>query len=606
MGSTASESSYVRSVVDIFRPKSHKSVKTAYRNLDDFRQKRVQLIKEYVGSYYSNNGSEWEMPVNMMALTVDIYLMHLAGNNPRVILPTDRQELMPYLADLEAIANKQLDKMHFDTTIRRWIMDAFFCLGVIKTGIVNAEMIELIPGEPQPGQEFFCEVVDFDDFVFDTEAKWWDKINFIGDRYRVDYEALMDDPSFDSTAKNAIQPQSRDTFQDSPQEQTRAIGNDMYTSDENSNQDGYKRQVNIWDICLPEEGLIVTFTDESDIEKPLKVVEWDGTSTSPYHTLYFTEVPNNCMPLAPGSLLRSLNKSINACYRKLVSQADRQKTLSLYRAGQNDDAEKIQRASDGDMVPVDDPQTVTQVSFGGPEQGNLAFSQLLRDVFSTQAGNLDALGGLGPQAETYRQDAMIANTVSKKAAKMQTAVVDKTVDVVREILFRIWEDPINEYEASRQIDGTEVSILAQLTPGERPFSWEHVNVKIEPYSMQYRSPQERAGEISQLMTQMVFPILPILQEQGINLNAQNLFQYLSKYMDLPELNNIFEYAGVPLPGVGPDKSGSKMPINTTRTYERVNRPGATKEGNTQTLLQQAAGANPQESQVAALGRSTGV
>ena len=95
----------------------------------------------------------------------------------------------------------------------------------------------------------------------------------------------------------------------------------------------------------------------------------------------------------------------------------------------------------------------------------------------------------------------------------------------------------------------------------------------------------------------------MLQQQGISINVQRLFEYLSKYMALPELNNILEYSGVPMPGQ--EDTSSQKPANTTRTYEHTSRPGASREGNSGIMQQLLAGGNPQQSEVAALGRPTG-
>jgi hypothetical protein len=186
---------------------------------------------------------------------------------------------------------------------------------------------------------------------------------------------------------------------------------------------------------------------------------------------------------------------------------------------------------------------------------------------------------------------------------MARQVIDATTGVIRDFLYRIWTDPINTYQAIRPIPGTDFQVDARLNPGERHGTFEDFDIQIVQYSMQHKSPQERANEIIQLLTQVVFPILPLIQQQGIGLNLQRTFEILSKYMSLPELQLMFEFIGVPMPGSGAD---AKAPQVSHRTYERVNRPGATRQGNDQTMQQLLMGGNPQSSQRAALGRSTGV
>jgi len=577
------------------------AMRDCYTELEQFRKRRTELIKDFVGTCYSDGGTEFDMPVNLMALTLDIYLMHLAGNRPQVLLTTANRDALPFIADFEAILNRELEEMAIDVTLRRWVMDAFFSVGILKTGLVDAGYIELIPGEPLPSQEYFAETVDLDDFVYDTRATHWERCTFLGDRYPVDYEAVMQAEDLNPRAKTNLLDAGGDEYG----ENDRAAEISRHERAETENIREFKRQIYFWDICLPEEGLIVTIPDKKDVNAAMKIVEWDGIRTSPYHILSFSEVPSNVMPLAPGALLKSLNRSINAVYRRLVDQARRQKDLSVFRHGNEDDARRVRDAHDGDMIPLEHPDTVVQISMGGASQQNLAFYTLARDVYSQLAGNLDALGGLGPQSETFRQDAMLTSTASKKAAKMTRAVVDATVGVIEDLAHRIYNDPGRTYEAIRPIPGTTIQVIAQMPPGERRFSLSDLAIKIEPFSMQYLSPTERASQLMQVITQLALPMAPLLAQQGIALKGAALFDYLAKYLSLPELQQIFQIGGIPTPGTAPSGEARQAAV-TQRTYERVNRPGATRQGNTQTMLQALMGANPQQSQRAALTRPAGV
>lgn len=589
----------------MFNPESSKDIsklneamRASYRKLSDFRDSRRDLVKDYVGGCYGQ--SEREMPVNLLAQMVDVYLMNLAGRNPQVILPTSRRDLMPFVADLEAVVNTQLETMRFDKTLRRWVQEAIFSIGILKCGMVDGEYIELIPGQPQPTQDYFADIVDLDDFVFDTDAYSWDRVTFIGDRYKVDYDQLMAG-DYDIRAKQSVKANEDNIDEDDDRTSNIGIENDASNG---LTDERLKRTAYVWDICLPEEGLVVTIPHSPNVSAPLKIVEWDGPTIMPYHLLSFSDVPGNIMPLAPAGVVKSLNRSMNAIYRKLINQARRQKTVGLYRMGNEDDVEAVRRAEDGELVGVEHPDVVNEVNFGGANPENIGFSLQIYDNFSRQAGNLDAMGGLGPQSETFRQDALIHATVSQKAAKMQVAVVDATVEVIKDMIYRIWNDPITTYTARRSIAGTDVEVAVELPPGYREGTFDDFDIKIEPYSMQYRSPRDRSNELVQLMTNLVFPMMPFMQQQGIGVNIQRLMEYLSKYMTLPELNDILEFVGTPMPGSSQDASSS--PQVSHRTYERVNRPGATREGNSRTMQQLLAGGNPQQSQLSSLSRPTGI
>ena len=107
-----------------------------------------------------------------------------------------------------------------------------------------------------------------------------------------------------------------------------------------------------------------------------------------------------------------------------------------------------------------------------------------------------------------------------------------------------------------------------------------------------------------MFLELIFPMLPTLQQQGINVKMQSLFELLAKYLDLPEIYQLFEFTAPVM--IGGDGEQPNQPQISHRTYERVNRSGATSAGNAATMMQLAAGGNPQSAQVAKLSQPTGV
>ena len=66
-------------------------------------------------------------------------------------------------------------------------------------------------------------------------------------------------------------------------------------------------------------------------------------------------------------------------------------------------------------------------------------------------------------------------------------------------------------------------------------------MKLEPYSLQYRSPTERLETIRQTMMQMVAPFMQSMAEQGIHVDFEALYKIIGDYTGLDELNEILIY-----------------------------------------------------------------
>lgn len=50
--------------------------------------------------------------------------------------------------------------------------------------------------------------------------------------------------------------------------------------------------------------------------EPLRVVDWEGPESGPYHLLWYNEMPSNSFPLAPVTQWIDLNDGYNRVMRK--------------------------------------------------------------------------------------------------------------------------------------------------------------------------------------------------------------------------------------------------------------------------------------------------
>ena len=113
------------------RGRVRKAVKTSGEALNPFCKVRDELIREYVGSWYSSDGARAKTLTNLINQTARIYTVALAANNPQVMVSTPTVENLPFARKFEVNLNKLISDMALDQTFRAIVLDAFFCMGMV-------------------------------------------------------------------------------------------------------------------------------------------------------------------------------------------------------------------------------------------------------------------------------------------------------------------------------------------------------------------------------------------------------------------------------------------------------------------------------------------
>lgn len=580
------------------------SMRWSANQLEPFRAFRGKLVKEFAGHEYTSEGADREVMFNAWGLAVEILSLAVSGGTPQVDLYTDREDLLAFAADFSAILNKELLRIDFGDVLEELVVETIFGLGVLKVGTTEgAHYLDVLPGmQMRRSRRLFADVVDLDCWVHDMEATDWDEIDYCGDRYRCSLDAVRENKEYNREARRKVQAKQDSRVNTIPDfERTADLTEDFgYTG-----EDHFFEYVDLWDIFIPRDNVIVTLVDGQENLPPLLVREWDGPRnySGPYYILPASKVPGNLMPKTPGHHLLPLHELINRLWRKLSRQAGNQKTIVMVENGSEDDGRKIAEANDTQVIAVSNVQSVVQQSFLGADQGNAAFAMQSYDAFNRLAGNIEAVGGLGPQSSTVGQDSMIASTVGRRIGKLQQRILKKVVQITADIGWYLWISD-DELTAKRDIGIAGITVPVRLGPDDREGNWDDYDVSIAPSSLQFASSGERAQAVMNLLSQLIIPSLPFMEAQGVTMDWSRVIQLLAKQNNLPELNNLVR-TQAPNPYQSDTGSRGGKPANTKRTYERVSRPAATREGNTQTLMQLAAG-GAQQSQVAALGRPTGV
>ncbi len=561
-----------------------RATKTSREAMYPFRRVRKELIRDYVGSLYSTDGARNKTLVNLINQTARIYTVALAANNPQVMISTPQVDNLHFARRFEVNLNKLISDMELDVTFRAIVLDAFFCLGcgVVMMrdtdtrfhGLLESEEdVWLDPGEP------WLNRVSFDDLILDMSAKELTKMRYCGHMYRADYEKVMDEPGYDKKAKAGLTPTKKASI-DNP-DSTRDIASG--SSGETAEDDILKDMIWLQDLWIPENNSIVTMGMDKDTP-PLLEREWQGSQGGPYKFLSLGNVPDNVVPASPAINLKGMHDLQNRLHRRMEDDSDAHRVVNTYSAAGADDAEKIRTAGRNSWIKMNDPNNVGQVEVGGVDQRDQAFALFVQDEYDRFAGNLQAMGGLGAQASTVGQEEMIHGQVSRSEADMRMAVVKFASESTLDLGRLMWEDQTLELQTSMPVGNTGIEVSSNWTPGDREGNFEDYEFSVEPYSMVFKTPEQKLQETFQVL-QQIAPLWPMFQASGATLDAEAIVDEIARLKNRPEFKRFITFAN-PADMLGGDQNTVRQSPVTSRESVRRNIPTGGTQASRSSIMQQ--------------------
>ena len=393
-----------------------KAVGYSRKCLAVYRKNRIDILRQLVGNHYSDNGADDKVPINLLELAINIYMQRLAAQAPQAEVTTDYPQLKEICTRTEISGNQLLDDMNLGDTLQSVVMGGIMCQGIVKTGL-NLENVE-VGGESLQSGKAFAAYVSLDDWVQDMTASDDEGSQYEGNFYYTTIEEA-----------EKMFPEYAGKFEelDKQTQDNKEKAHDI-SEGGGGQREEFRPRVRLIDIYLKKQKKVLRCSTNDDDEDPIRdvlgVIDWSKRKRGPYHKLAFMKIDNNAIPVAPAMHWKDIHDLSNRLFRKLGRQADRQKTVTGVRAGADKDGNRIVNSNDGEMIKLDDPQATKEYKYGGIQPESLGFLVMVRDLFSYMAGNLDVLGGLGPQSETLGQDKMLNASASMRIQKMQKKLLE--------------------------------------------------------------------------------------------------------------------------------------------------------------------------------------
>lgn len=383
-----------------FQQQAHRGVK----RLRNFRNARLMFLRNYVGQYYDKErGDVGTEALNLMFNAIRVLVPHIVMNFPRHRLES------PYLAmkeygELLALALNQHDKkIDIKTEYRKFLTDAIFTLGIMKTGLAQSDSIyALDPYDQIDSGTLYSKTVDFDNFVIDPNSKehLFADAAFLGERITIPRIHLLESGLYKNDLVERL-PRIGES-----RRQERAFELSMKNINVSDNYD-FEDEVEVIECWIPSANATVCIPGDEDVEFDdyLRIDDFYGVREGPYTFLALTPpVPGNPLPVPMVGIWNDLHVLANGMAKKIVDQAMAQKDVITYKRSAADDAQEIIDAPNGESVASDDPDAVKVVSLGGQQSKNEQALIQLQGWFSMMAGNPERLSGAAQAAGTATQE----------------------------------------------------------------------------------------------------------------------------------------------------------------------------------------------------------
>jgi len=497
---------------------------------------RDTTVKAYLGKsehdpglsiYGGNERYKLALPKGNLLQMAGISLqVALAYGEPQYLCTSRSAEHLGLAERLGPALNRLATLLNLGETARMIAADSFFGYGILKCGegrlpLAAQEALGMTHGPCvwRVGQ---------DDFGYDVTAKTWDDCSYIYDIYTMPLnEAQEEYPEHAQELSGMTDVDRMDALHVMPRS-SRTVSPEL--------------EVLFIDVYFPQAKLIATWPLRANSfktlsDEPYRVRPYTGHWSGLYQVLTHLYSPDELVPIAQAESTKALHYLFNDLLAATAEQARLAKVNPIYTAGAEKDMQKLWRAKDRYPVPVVDPSRFGRFEIEGPTQSQTAYMQGIQGFFKTFVPTLDEpqRAPTATQGNLIRQttNAMVAES-KRKFLRVMQLVGYKLGDMLMKSEFML---PLSRPLRAGSNIQLDISWLP-MSQDPRSTKIDDFDLSIEPYSLVYRSPEEKL----QLLTTVTQQVLPIFQAKamGFPINLEKVLTTYKDYAGLPELAGWFD------------------------------------------------------------------
>lgn len=516
----------------------HKAVKVGFSKMEHFRKARLRILSQFVTRFYgkqSTNAIDMEdkkaSPLNLLYTAITTYIPNLVYADPKAKIRTHFMPYRGYANKLEGAVDVLAKRVKLRNTLRLSITDALMLCGWIKTGICDSGQTLDLDGEQHIIGEPYANRVDPDDMVVDPLARQLEEAIFIGHRFRIPKQALIESGAYDPDKVRKLVSRYDGAFRN--EAATLSASQFMY-GDANTDME----YVDLVELFLPHDKTIVTipYDPTGGSDEIIREVDYDGPDTGPYHQLAFCPVPDNIMPVAPAMVWMDLHMMANRIARKLARQSERMKQILAFEGSSIEDAQEIVDADDGETVRVDNIDGIKEVRYGGANDDGYKYMDWVKQQFSEMANNVDLMSGQNANAPTATQAEMLQSNSSVRLSDMQNIVYHFTAEVMGDLAYFLHTDPLINLPLIQRQNGQDQQVM--YTPEMRQGLWLDYNIDVQPMSMARQDPNVKLRRILEFCTNVIPAMAQAFQMLGPMFNIQAALAICAREVGIEEADEL--------------------------------------------------------------------
>lgn len=500
------------------------------------RRNRRNILREMVGMHQFPGGTDDRRPVNLIEMFSTTFVRANISRAPAVRVSTSIAPLKTLANSLSLAQNVVMKRMDIERTWASAVAASMVGLGVTYYGLGTSGDTIQIGDDKFAVARPIARNITLDDFIIDMNATSFEPecLDFIGHYSVMPIRNILNNPYFDQEMAALLRPM-RGMARD------RDHGGEERADSIAHGQGSWRvvrDKVELITLAIPSEGIVMICDAALSLPRPLKIRRHYGPGTHPYELLGFTEVDGNLLPLAPLTNLQDLHLMVNELFNKASRDALAEKTLLYAQASAKRDADTVTNAANGStVIGMNPPEMLKEVHFRGANPNTIATLMQGKMLFNSQAGNIEALAGLGPQSDTLGQDRMIVASASQKLEDMKKASMKAFKAGCERIGYYLFTDPYLEVPITFRLDkfkdfeATDV-LRAEDIRGD----FIDFNFDIVPFSQIDMTPRQKLQSVLEIF-QTIAQFIPMAAQQG------EIFQVGEFMRSIAELANVEDVVG---------------------------------------------------------------